>query len=236
MKYLETEAVIGDNESAEDAVKSSKLLEIRLHEKLEALAALPADAPVDRRLELQLETGYLLLDLERNEEVWDRVRPLLDQAIGESLWLRAVEACDILYQSDRPSSIKALAQGIWLGVTFPIDPELSVAMLQHLIDETPDQSDGAAVAAATACYLVDFRGQGQQRESLKFFTNQLLGQVARRHSQVEEQEIFDFWIERMELDNPEKFLPRLSKVLDVIVDNDWWFDRDAQRAKIPVEA
>ena len=63
--------------------------------------------------------------------------------------------------------------------------------------------------------------------------NQLLGQVARRHSQVEEQDIFDFWVERMELNDPGQFLPRLAKVLDVIVDGDWWFDRDALRAKIP---
>jgi hypothetical protein len=122
-----------------------------------------------------------------------------------------------------------------LGVTFPVDPELSVAMLQHLVDETPDDSDGAAVAAVTASYLVDLRAEGAERESLKFFTNQLLGQVARRHSQVEEQEIFDFWVERMELDDPSKFLPRLAKVLEVIVENDWWFDRDELRNKIPAD-
>ena len=69
--------------------------------------------------------------------------------------------------------------------------------------------------------------------SLKFFTNQLVGQVARRHSEVEEQEIFDFWVERMELDDPAKFLPRLGQVLEVLVDGDWWYDRDHLRAKIP---
>ena len=68
------------------------------------------------------------------------------------------------------------------------------------------------------------------------FTNQLLGQVARRHSQVEEQEIFDFWVERMQLDDPAQFLPRLAKVLEVVTDNDWWFDRDELRARIPDEA
>jgi hypothetical protein len=63
-----------------------------------------------------------------------------------------------------------------------------------------------------------------------------MGQVARRHSQVEEQEIFDFWVERMELDDPGKFLPRLAKVLDVIIDGEWWYDRDELRSKIPEEA
>ncbi len=236
MKYLESETFLGDNECSEDAIKSSKLLEIRLDEKHEQLAALPQDAPLDKRLELEMEADYILLDLDRRDEAWNSARTLLDQALPESLWLRAVEACDILYQADQPDSIKALAQGIWLGVTFPIDPELSVAMLQHLIDETPDSSDGAAVAAVTACYLVDIRTPEGEREDLRFFANQLLGQVARRHSQVEEQEIFDFWVERMELDDPAKFLPRLAQVLDVIVEGEWWFDRDELRAQIPADA
>ncbi|MEW8506191.1 MAG: hypothetical protein AB2598_05765 [Candidatus Thiodiazotropha sp.] len=235
MKYLESEAFIGDNDSAEDAVKSSKLLQIKLQEKRDALASLAADAPRERQLELELESAYILLDLDRQQEAWEIAKTVLDKALHEALWLRAVEACDILYQSDQADAIRALAHGIWLGVTFPIDPELSVAMLQHLIDETPDNSDGAAVAAVTACYLVDIRARGEQREDLSFFTNQLLGQVARRHSQVEEQEIFDFWVERMELDDPGKFLPRLAKVLEVIVDGDWWFDRDALRAQIPAD-
>ena len=235
MKYLESEAFIGDNECSEDAIKSSKLLEVKLDEKRDALFALPEDAPHDTRFELQLESAYILLDLDKPQEAWEIGKAVLDQALGEELWLRAVEACDILYQSDQADAIKALAHGIWLGVTFPIDPELSVAMLQHLIDETPDTSDGAAVAAVTACYVVDLRAQDQDREDLKFFTNQLLGQVARRHSQVEEQEIFDFWVERMELDDPAKFLPRLAKVLEVIVEGDWWFDRDVLRAKIPAD-
>lgn len=233
MKYLESETYLGDNDCSEDAITSSKLLKIKLDDKQTELAGLPEDAPLEKRLGLLLECGYLLLDLDRKDEAWEQSRQTLDQALENELWLSAAEACDILYQADKPDSIKALAQGIWLGVTFPVDPELSVALLQHLVDETPDTSDGAAVAAVTAGYIVDLRADGPERESLKFFTNQLLGQVARRHSQVEEQEIFDFWVERMELDDPGKFLPRLSKVLDVIVKSDWWFDRDELRAKIP---
>ncbi|MDJ0807485.1 MAG: hypothetical protein QNJ78_11705 [Gammaproteobacteria bacterium] len=233
MKYLESEAFLGESECSEDAVKSSKLLEIKLDEKREALAALSEDAPLQQRLGLILECGYILLDLDRSDEAWETCRPVLDQALDHELWLSAVEACDILYQAEKPDSIKALAHGIWLGVTFPIDPELSVAMLQHLVDETPDNSDGAAVAAVTASYVVDLRAEGADRESLKFFTNQLVGQVARRHSQVEEQEIFDFWVERMQLDDPAKFLPRLSKVLELLVGDGWWYDREVLREKIP---
>jgi hypothetical protein len=233
VKYLEAETFLGDNECSEDAVKSSKLLELKLQENRERWDNLPADAPQSERLQLEMANGYILLDLDRPDEAWQNAKQGLTTALEHELWNIAVEACDIIYQAEREDAVKALAQGIWLGVTFPIDPELSVAMLQHLIDETPDNSDGAAVAAATACYLVDLRAEGQAREDLRFFTNQLLGQVARRHSQVEEQEIFDFWVERMALNDPSEFLPRLAKVLEVIVEDDWWFDRDLLRSRIP---
>lgn len=233
MKYLQTETIMGDNDSAEDAVPSTQKIELRLAELQQQLAELPADAPLEQRLQLELDSGYALLELNRFDEASTQARGLFERALAANQWQQAVEACDILFQSEQADSIPALAHGIWLGVTFPIDPELTVAMLQHLIDETPDRSDGAAVAAAVANYIVDLRADEQSRENLLFFTNQLLGQVARRHSQVEEQEIFDFWVQQLELDQPDKFLPRLAKVLDVLVQDKWWFDRDALRALIP---
>lgn len=233
MKYLQTETIMGDNDSAEDAVPSTQKIELRLAELQQQLAGLDAATPLAERMQLELDSGYALLELNRFEEASALARDLFSDALDARLWQQAVEACDILFQSEQPDSISALAHGIWLGVTFPIDPELTVAMLQHLIDETPDRSDGAAVAAAVANYIVDLRADEQNRENLLFFTNQLLGQVARRHSQVEEQDIFDFWVQQLELDQPDKFLPRLAKVLEVLVNGDWWYDRDALRALIP---
>lgn len=233
MKYLQTETIMGDNDSAEDAMPSTQKIEMRLADLQQQLADLDEAAPLAERLQLELDSGYALLELNRFDEASTLAHTLFDRTLDAKLWQHAVEACDILFQSEQTDSVIALAHGIWLGVTFPIDPELTVAMLQHLIDETPDRSDGAAVAAAVANYIVDLRADEQSRENLLFFTNQLLGQVARRHSQVEEQEIFDFWVQQLELDQPDKFLPRLAKVLDVLVNGDWWYDRDALRAQIP---
>jgi len=233
MKYLQPELHLGNNECADDAATSEKLVELHLAELQQQINALPAGAPLDQRLHLTLDRGYALLEGNLFDQAWQIARGALDEAVVGQLWLRGVEACDIMFQSDRDESVKALAHGIWLGVTFPIDPELSVAMLQHLVDESPDRSDGAAVAAATAGYLVELRAQGKEKQDLRFFTRQMLGQVARTHSNVEEQEIFDFWVEQLGLNDPEKFLPRLSQVLDILTGDSWWFDKDQLRAHIP---
>ena len=83
-------------------------------------------------------------------------------------------------------------------------------------------------------FLIDLRAEGQQKENLSFFAGQILGNVARRHSQVETQQQFDQWMERLELKEPDKFLPRLRNVVDVLVQDDWWFDREALQAQLAV--
>ncbi len=233
MKYLKNEFQIGDREGTADKTASAQHLEAKLLDIQAAIENLPTTATTTEKLKPTLDSCYLLLDLERKDEAWTLARNSFDKALAEQLWTQAVEACDIMYQADMENSIQALAHGIWLGVTFPIDTDLSVAMLQHLVDETPDNSDGAAVAAATACYLVDLRADGEQQKELQFFTRQLIGQVAKRHSQIEDKEIFDFWVEQLELNDPGKFLPRLASVLDVLTNNDWWYDRDQLRDLIP---
>jgi hypothetical protein len=176
----------------------------------------------------------LLIRLEKMSEAWDAARAALDICLSQENWLGAVETCEVLYAADQPDSLAALGQGIWLAVTFPIDPELTVAMLEHVVEETPDNSDGAAVAAITAHYIADLRTEGKRREDLVFYTNNLLGTVARRHSQVQSQEAYDFWVRKLELHDPQLFLPRLRNVVDVLVQDEWWFDRDALRDRLPV--
>lgn len=234
MKYLKDDAGLMDADSADDASVPIALHEARVRELQQRILELPpSHDPLDKA-HLQLQVGGLLLDLERKDDAWDVAREAFDAFVGAESWEGAVRACDIMFGAEQPESLAALGQGIWLAVTYPIDPELTVAVLQHVVDETPPDSDGAAVAAAAAHYIVELRAEGKQREDLLFFTNKLLGAVARRHSNVEDQEMFDFWVERMELKDPAVFLPRLRRVIDVMVDGDWWIDHEALQAKLPV--
>jgi hypothetical protein len=154
--------------------------------------------------------------------------------VDNQQWDGAVQCCEVMFHAEQPElSLAALGNGVWLAVTFPVDPELTVNMLSHIVEETPDDSDGAAVAAATAYYIVDIRTEGKQRDNLSFYTNQVLGAVARRHSGVESQAQFEFWVSKLELDDPAKFLPRLRNVVDVLVQDNWWVDRDAIWASLP---
>ncbi len=235
MKYLKDQMGVMDADGSEDTLGSMLLVEQRLSEVLERLRTLKAnDVDVLARADLLLDAGRLLVELGRGEEAWEKGRAAFDLYAAEESWEGAVQACDVMFQADRPESLAALGQGLWLTVTFPMDPELSVAMLQHVIDETPPDSDGAAVAAVVARYLVDMRAQDRQREDLEFYTNQMLATVARRHSDVDDQQAFDAWFRRLELNDPALFLPRMRNVVDVLVQDEWWIDREELQKKLPV--
>ena len=234
LKFIKEDPSVGNADSSEDAKVSTQLLERLATDVRQQLSELSPGAEPLRRADLLLQLGRALVRLEQMPEAWEAARAAFDVYLAEDAWEGAVQACDILFLSEQALSLAALGQGIWLAVTYPVDPELSVAILQHVVDETPPEADGAAVAAITAHYLVDFRAKPPQRDHLLLYTNQLLATVARRHSDVDGQQTFDKWVIDMELNDPTLFLPRLRNVVDVLVQDDWWFDRDELQAKLPI--
>lgn len=217
-----------------DAAETRAAIEQQLAEYQAHLAAMPADAPAVERARVVLDMGEALLGLERQAEAWQAVRPLVESLVAADAWQEAVEACDILYQAEQEDSILALGHGVWLSVTYPVKAQTTVTLLSHVIDETPSEADGAAVAAMVAHYIAGLRAEGRERESLTFLTTQLIAKVAKRHRGIEDQATLDTWINMYELNNIEKLFPRLARIVDAIVGQHWWFDRDELRARLPV--
>jgi len=198
------------------------------------LAELPATATETDRGRIQLDIAETLLALDRKEEAWSTARKALEIFLNAEQWQDAVESCNVLFRTEQPASLSALGQGVWLAVTFPIQADTTIAMLQHIVEETPDNSDGAAVAAITAHYIADIRAPEDKHHSLTFLTQNILGQVAKRHSNISTQAELDAWLDKLSLKKPNEFLPRLATVIDVLVEDEWWFDRDELRNKLPV--
>jgi hypothetical protein len=144
-----------------------------LDEKQAAYEALEATSEPVERARLQLDVAEALIGMGRADESWEKARSAFDTFIELEQWQEAVESCDVLYQSAQPASLVALGHGVWLSVTYPIDPTLTVNMLNYVIDETPAKADGAAVAAVTAHYVADVRADEDQHKSLTFLTKQI---------------------------------------------------------------
>lgn len=206
--------------------------EQQLSEKQQQLERV-SGADTMERARLQLDIAEILVFLERKEEAWNLAREAFDIALQHESWQDAVEACNVLYQTEQAASIPALGMGVWLAVTFPVAPELTYAMLDHVVTETPEHSDGAALAAVTLRYVIDLRADDAAHENLALLANNLIARVAARHSQVQDQQALNAWMDKLELRDPQVFLPRLGKIVNTIVGGSWWFDRDALRDKLP---
>jgi len=198
------------------------------------LAELPATATEIDRARVQLDIAETLVALGRKEEAWSTAREALMVFIDTEQWQEAVESYNVLFQTEQPASLAALGQGVWLAITFPIQPDTTIAMLQHIVEETPDDSDGAAIAAITAHYIADIRAAEDKHHSLTFLTQNIIGQVAKRHSNISTQAELGAWMDKLHLKEPGDFLPRMATVIDVLVQDEWWFDRDGLRNKLPV--
>jgi hypothetical protein len=216
-----------------DGLNEDERLELTKHllEKLQELNSL-SNAPPLVHARMQLDIAEMLVELDRKPEAWTLARSAFDAALAHDAWQDAVEACNVLYQCEQDNSIAALGMGVWLAVSFPVDPELTLAMLLHLVDEMPNDADGAALAAVTARYVIDLRADDHNHESQGFLANNLIARVAERHSNVRHQAALDEWLDRLELRDPQRFLPRLGQVVNLIVGNAWWFDRDQLRKKM----
>lgn len=199
------------------------------------MEALPPTATLADKSRIDLDIAEAKTGLGETAEAWELARNAFDIFMEEELWQEAIEACEVMYKTDAPAAVTALCHGIWLSITYPVNPQTTITMLNHFIDDTPDNSDGAAVAAAVAHYIAGVRASDEEYEGLSFLTREMLVRVAERHSNVKSQQEFDIWMARLELNDPKAFLPRMSRILDVLVLDQWWIDRDALRAKLPAE-
>lgn len=224
---------LSESISGQDLGDARVYFEKELQVQHQQLAALPENAAAVDVAEIKLEVARCQLGLGEKVTCWQESRPLVKTFIEAEAWQQAVEACELLYLSEQEDSILALGHGCWLAVTYPVEPALSVDMLSYIIDETPDNSDGAAVASVAALYIAELRAK-DDKESLMFLAKQLVAVVAKRHRGIEDEESIEIWIEMLELNNLDELFARLGKVIDAIVANRWWFDRDELRSKLPV--
>lgn len=219
-----------------EAKESNKQLTDELNQKQNQLAQMGMSTNPLERADLQYDISSIMNELKQagmQAAAWGMAKESFQIYMEAQHWEDAVRCCDLLYQTEQAAAITALGNGLWLAVTYPIDPELSIIMLNNLIDDTPDNSDGAAVAAATAHYIADIRFEGEKRDSTMFLTLNMLSKVAERHSQIDNQDKFNMWMQRLELTDPSVFIKRLGMVIDAIVADNWWYDRDALRAELP---
>lgn len=127
-------------------------------------AALPAE---EHRASL-LALCRVLLELREYPEAFLQARLLLGQSIEQGDPDAAAAACLAMYESGQEESISALGHAVWLVVACPVNPEQVLQAMRSLVEETPENSDGAAVAAMLGYFLVEKRSLGEIGSAMYF--------------------------------------------------------------------
>ncbi len=232
MNYLNRQQFDLGADSQDDAVTSTAVLDLKARQIEDRMFALPASEE-NQRIELGHQLALLQIDQEKHADAWNSAMPALKMHLRNESWEQSVVVCDTLFRCNHDDSLVALGHALWLSITFPVDVTLTIAQLRHVIDETPSDSDGGAVAAAMAGYVNQLRGSENNNDDAALVVGQLLNDVARRHSNVQNQEEFDHWFSRLELDQPDKLVVRMRNIIDVLVQDQWWIDRDELQKLIP---
>ncbi|NKB76119.1 MAG: hypothetical protein GKR96_03500 [Gammaproteobacteria bacterium] len=234
MNYLNRQRLDLGADSQDDAQVSTQALELKSRQIQQQIDALSLGNIRDRAL-LSHDLANVQIDCGHTQLAWKNALPAFQFHIDRQEWELATVVCDTLFHCDHQDSLIALGHGLWLSITFPVEPTLTISQLQHVIDETPEDSDGAAVAAAVAAYVVELRGNQVKNDDAALIIGQILNDVARRHSNVQSPEEFDQWFKRLELNVPEKLLVRMRNIIDVLVQDQWWIDRAELQAMIPAD-
>ena len=232
LNYLHREQFDLGAECQSDATVSSEVLTRKADAISRQLDQIDA-CDYLKQAELKHQLAAIQIELAKEENAWSTAFPLLNFYLDKQNWEQAAAVCDTLFRCNQPDSLAALGHGLWLSITFPVDPTLTLLQLQHVIDETSEDSDGAAVAAAVAAYVVDLRSEDGGSDDAILAVGQMLNEVARRHGNVNNQEEFEQWFRRLELDQPNKLLIRMRNIIDVLVQDQWWIDRDTLQQLIP---
>ena len=232
MNYLNRQQLDLGADSQEEAQVSLQALEVRSNQIRQQISSL-SEGNIRDRATLGHDLAMLQIEQGQARKAWENAMPAFRIHIDRQEWELATVVCDTLFRCEQPDSLIALGHALWLSITFPVEPTLTLVQLQHVINDTPEDSDGAAVAAAVGAYVAELRGGEKQNDEVVLAVSQMLNDVARRHSGVQSQEEFNLWFKRLELDVPEKLLIRMRNIIDVLVQDQWWIDRTDLQRLIP---
>ncbi|MBF0415520.1 MAG: hypothetical protein HQL79_07095 [Magnetococcales bacterium] len=120
---------------------------------------------------------------------------------------------------------KALAQRIWVALKTDIPVSEVVLALFHLLNTLGPQHEVAGPIAALAHFMAKHRSSNDpDRELAMGQAQQMFHRVCEEKGIVGE-EAFQIWVKNSRLDDPNHYVPVVMHCLEIMVGDEWWFDR-----------
>ncbi|MBF0399620.1 MAG: hypothetical protein HQL90_02510 [Magnetococcales bacterium] len=191
------------------------------HHRVIEIVALP------RGRELAEQTAAVQEPRRSREQDWEANVALLLEAVQQGDWLGAQRT--LVYLSTRdwhPMAGKALAQRIWLALKTDTAITEVMLALTALFSQFGAAHEQAGDIAAMAGLLAARRGTDHpDSEWAEVQALQMMQQVQQVNA-FSEPGAFEDWFVARGWADPDVFIPRFMKLLEEVVGDDWWLDRD----------
>lgn len=157
---------------------------------------------------------------------WDAEVAQVRRWGDEGNWDEAFKLLKKMSQRFKNTEIyKALAQRIWVALKTETPASECVLALFHLLNTLGPRHDVAGPIAALAHFLAKHRTPNHpDRELAMGQAQQMFHRVCEEKGVVGE-ESFKIWVKNNRLDDPNHYVPIVMHCLEVMVGDEWWFDR-----------
>ncbi len=166
-------------------------------------------------------------------EEWKMNKAAIARFAKDSNWPEALKLLKVLSTKHRNKEIyKALAMRVWICLKSDAPSAEVVLSLFHLLNTLGSKHEIAGPIAALAHLIAKNRTPEHKDHDLALGQAQQMFNLVCENAGIVGDDAFQKWVKANQLDNPNHYVPIVMNCLDIMVGDDWWFDRDKLQAEM----
>ena len=158
---------------------------------------------------------------------WNLNKAAVTRFAKDSNWPEALKTLKMLSTKHRNKEVyKALAMRVWICLKSDAPVDEVVLSLFHLLNTLSSKHEVAGPIAALAHLMAKNRTPEHEDRDLAMGQAQQMFNMICEHYKIVGEEAFHKWVAGNKLDNPNHYIPIVMNCLDIMVGDEWWFDRE----------
>ncbi|MBF0454825.1 MAG: hypothetical protein HQL72_08450 [Magnetococcales bacterium] len=160
-------------------------------------------------------------------EEWKLNRAAISRFAKDGNWPEVLKLLKILSTKHRNKEVyKALAMRVWVCLKSDAPVTEVVLALFHLFNTLGSKHEIAGPIAALGHLMAKNRTPDHQDRDLALGQAQQMFSLVCENQGIVGEEAFNAWVTANNLEDPNHYIPIVMNCLDIMVGEDWWFEKD----------
>ncbi|MBF0587975.1 MAG: hypothetical protein HQL53_02480 [Magnetococcales bacterium] len=167
------------------------------------------------------------------EENWKMMVHSVRQYSKAGNWSDTLDVLVFLSnQEGNPESAKARAMTMWLALKTETPIAVLTSAAYKLVVNLGEKHPLCAPLASVANLMLQHRTPEDPDRPLAISHVQQMYMHVCPSALNEDRDGFDQWVKENQLDDPDVIIPQVMGLLEIMIGDDWWVDRDAVQAEL----